>query len=84
MTNLSNDNGRAFEYACIKELEKSISIHRPAVINDKSIDGDLMFECIYYNKRGTFKIYEYILLIFVIMIIEYLILFKKEKIYEKK
>ena len=48
-------------------------------INDKSIDGDLMFECIYYNKRGTFKIYEYILLIFVIMFIEYLILFKKEK-----
>lgn len=53
-------------------------------INDKSTDGDLMLECIYYNKRGTFKNYEYILLIFVIMIIEYLILFKKEKIYEKK
>ena len=46
-------------------------------INDKLTEGDLMFECIYYNKRSTFKIYEYILLIIIIMFIEYFILFKK-------
>ena len=28
MSNKSNDNGRAFEYACIKELEKSILKYR--------------------------------------------------------
>lgn len=39
MTKLSNNNGRAFEYACIKELEKSISIHRPVILNAKSIEA---------------------------------------------
>lgn len=45
MTNMSNDNGRAFEYACIKELEKSISIHRPVVLNDKSIEASKRAWC---------------------------------------
>ena len=39
MSNKSNDNGRAFEYACIKELESSISAFRPVVINEKSIEA---------------------------------------------
>ena len=39
MTNMSNDNGRAFEYACIKELEKSILIHRPVMLHSKSIEA---------------------------------------------
>lgn len=39
MSNRSNDNGRAFEYACVKELENSISIHRPVAINEKSIEA---------------------------------------------
>lgn len=49
MTSMSNDNGRAFEYACIKELEKSISTYRPVVINDKSIEA---------SKRAWFAISE--------------------------
>ncbi len=39
MSNRSNDNGRAFEYACIKELESSISAYRPVVLNEKSIEA---------------------------------------------
>ena len=39
MSNKSNDNGRAFEYACIKELEKSILKYRPVIINQKSIEA---------------------------------------------
>ena len=39
MSNRSNDNGRAFEYACIKELESSISVYRPVVLNEKSIEA---------------------------------------------
>lgn len=37
MSNKSNDNGRAFEYACIKELENSISAFRPVIVNEKYI-----------------------------------------------
>ena len=47
MTNMSNDNGRAFEYACVKELEKSISKYRPVILNDKSIEA---------SKRAWFAI----------------------------
>ena len=39
MSNRSNDNGRAFEYACIKELENSIAAYRPVVLNEKSIEA---------------------------------------------
>lgn len=39
MSNKSNDNGRAFEYACIKELGKNISKYRPVMINEKSIEA---------------------------------------------
>ena len=39
MSNRSNDNGRAFEYACIKELESSISAYRPVMLNEKSIEA---------------------------------------------
>ena len=39
MSNKSNDNGRAFEYACIKELEHSISVYRPVIANEKSIEA---------------------------------------------
>lgn len=39
MSNKSNDNGRAFEYACIKELKHSISVYRPVIVNEKSIEA---------------------------------------------
>jgi hypothetical protein len=39
MSNKSNNNGRAFEYACIKELERSISKYRPVIVNKKSIEA---------------------------------------------
>ncbi len=45
MTNMSNNNGRAFEYACVKELEKSISLHRPVMLNDKSIEASKRAWC---------------------------------------
>ena len=47
MSNKSNDNGRAFEYACIKELEKCISVYRPVVVNEKSLEA---------SKRAWFAI----------------------------
>lgn len=49
MTNMSNDNGRAFEYACIKELEKSILRYRPVILNTKTIEA---------SKRAWFAISE--------------------------
>lgn len=39
MSNKSNDNGRAFEYACIKELKNNISKYRPVLIEEKSIEA---------------------------------------------
>lgn len=39
MSNKSNDNGRAFEYACIKELENSISEFRPVKVKEESIEA---------------------------------------------
>ena len=37
MTNRSNDNGRAFENASIKEFDKSISAYRSVIVNEKLI-----------------------------------------------
>ena len=49
MSNKSNDNGRAFEYACIKELENKILAYRPVIVNEKSIEA---------SKRAWFSIDE--------------------------
>lgn len=37
MSSKSNDQGRAFEYACIIELKDRIEDHRPAMIDDESV-----------------------------------------------
>lgn len=37
MSSASNDNGRAFEYACIMRLADAISVHRDVIIDEESI-----------------------------------------------
>lgn len=39
MSNMSNDMGRAFEYACIIELKDRIADHRPVCINEESVSA---------------------------------------------
>lgn len=37
MSSISNDQGRAFEYACIIELKDRIEDKRPVIIDEESV-----------------------------------------------
>ena len=39
MSSRSNDQGRAFEYACIIELKDKIEEHRPVVLDENSVSA---------------------------------------------
>lgn len=57
MSNISNDMGRAFEYACIIELQKRISAYRPVIIKQDSVTAALKaWNNIDNNSKNTFKV----------------------------
>ena len=49
-------------------------------VNKKSQTGDLMFEFINKEKRGTYTDFEYIILIILVMYLEYVLFIKKEEL----
>lgn len=53
-------------------------------VNKKDETGDLSFEVIYNNKRGIYTYFEYITIIVLTLLIEYVVLFKgKDEVNEK-